>query len=236
MYISLAWIAGCYPKGFQLAFQGTLACPCGKYGVSSTVTLTKVPCASVTFGSSLTWGTPEKTCMGSVQLLHGKTLAKLLFGSSRAYVNWIIGLNDSSFRKKSSFSQLRKPKLFEAFPGDGAVLKPFVASRGTSSEDRLPFPDKFQACIIYDENNRQFDWVPELQDHMLKGPHCWTPLKRCSVPSAWRGAWLGVRRLPTPTWRESLLSLHQKGRSKGMSLRGFVLCSSSPESNPCSLF
>lgn len=110
-----------------------------------------MPYASVTFGSPLTWGTLEKTCMGCVQLLpkHGNTLAKLLFGSSRACVNQTIGLNDGSFRRKSAFSQLRKAKLYEAFPRDGAILKPFAASRGTASEDCLPFPAKFQVCIIH---------------------------------------------------------------------------------------
>lgn len=133
--VSLAWIAVYHPKGFQLAFWDTLGCPCGKYGVSCSVTLTKLPYACVTFGSPLTWGTLEKTCTSGVQLLpkHGNTLAKLLFGRSRAYVNRIIGLNYSNFREKSAFSQPRKAKLYEAFPGDGAILKLFVASQGTGS-------------------------------------------------------------------------------------------------------
>lgn len=80
----------------------------------------------VTCGSPLTQSTQEKSCMGGPRLLpkNGNTLAKLLCGSSRAYVNQTIDSNDGSFskKKKSAFSQLRKVKLYEAFPGDGAIL------------------------------------------------------------------------------------------------------------------
>lgn len=104
----------------------------------------------MTFGSLLTWSTLEKTCIEwCPDIAEAWKYLKLLFGSSRAYVNQTVDLNDNSFRGKNAFSQFRKANLYVAFPGDGAVPKPFAASQETASENCLPFPRKFQAYIIY---------------------------------------------------------------------------------------
>lgn len=49
---------------------------------------------------------------------------------------------------KSAFSQLRKVKLYEAFPGDGAILKPFAFHLGKKLRELPAFPFPMFASFI----------------------------------------------------------------------------------------